>query len=425
MQFKQSRLFIVPLLVVAMVAFSTSGIQAQSLEERVEKLENQVEGDELPFDKYVSEFGGRIMADWTFNTSQSDNYATQFGDDAEDGFEFRRLRLYAEGSVAKDISYKTQIDFAGNAVSIKSAYLNFADVGFLPYVKIGNFKEPFSINEQTSSKYITFQSRSALTDALSQARQPGIQTGYHTPNEKVNFTIGAFNPQNTTQQDATNGSWDLSSRLTSPVLYADEGRKLVHLGLSYSLRGEGAGNVTTAIEPEVHKGDPEMLGVNIGGVDNSTVTGLELATVFGPTSFQAEWANQSIGRTSGSDVDLSSQYAMVSFLLTGEHRPYDPAAGDFGRIDVENPYRDGGVGAFELAARYSSTDFTEAKGISTFGSGGAATPNEMASEMDVITLGTNWYPSAHSKVMLNYVTADQTDADVDADWVTTRFQVDF
>jgi len=45
--------------------------------------------------------------------------------------------------------------------------------------------------------------------------------------------------------------------------------------------------------------------------------------------------------------------------------------------------------------------------------------------MDVLTLGTNWYPSAHSKLMLNYVDATQDDANVDGQWVTTRFQVDF
>jgi phosphate-selective porin OprO/OprP len=399
----------------------TPTVEAQSLEERVQELEERMQDDELPADKYVDEFGGRIMADWTFNTSQSDNYFSQLGADAEDGFEFRRLRLFAEGEVAEDISYKTQLDFAGNEVAIKSVYLNFDDVGPLPYVKVGNFKEPFSLEEQTSSKYITFMSRTALTDALSQARQPGIQTGYHTADEKLNFTVGAFNPQNG-QQSSTNGSWDLSGRLTSPVLYQNGGEQLVHLGLSYSLRGEdGAG--TTAIEPEVHKGDPEMLGVTLGNVDNSAVSGLELATVFGPTSFQAEWSNQAISRTSGSDVDLSSYYAMVSYILTGESRPYDPAAGDFGRIDVENPYRDGGMGAFELAARFSSTDFTDAQGQQ----GGApyAGNSNLAGEMDVLTLGTNWYPSAHTKLMLNYVDATQNDADVDGQWVTTRFQVDF
>ena len=398
-------------------------LNAQSLEERVRQLETKMEDDELPADKYVSEFGGRIMADWTFNTSQSDNYNDQLGADAEDGFEFRRLRLYAEGEVAEDISYKTQLDFAGNDVSIKSVYLNFDDVGPLPYVKVGNFKEPFSIEEQTSSKYITFMSRTALTDALSQARQPGIQTGYHSADEKLNFTVGAFNPQNDTQA-STNGGWDLSGRLTSPVLYQNGGEQLVHLGAAYSLRGEADESVDIDLEPEVHKGDPEMLEVSIPNVENSTVTGLELATVFGPTSFQAEWANQSVDQKSGSSVDLDSYYAMASYILTGERRPYDPAAGDFGRIDVQNPYRDGGMGALEVAARFSSTDFTDAKGVSTFTSNPAGA-DEMAGQMDVLTLGTNWYPSAHSKLMLNYVDATQDDANVDGQWVTTRFQVDF
>lgn len=397
-------------------------LQAQSLEERVQQIEEKMQDDDMPADPYVDEFGGRIMADWTFNTSQSDNYNSQLGSDAEDGFEFRRVRFYAEGKVAENISYKSQIDFAGNAVDLKSVYINFEDLGILPHLKVGQFKEPFSLEEQTSSKYITFMSRTALTDGLSQARNPGFLTSDQLANGKLNYAVGVFTPDDQ-QQPATNGSYNLSGRLTSPIVANDDFSRLVHLGISGSLRGQGSGEYTSDLEPEVHKGDPEFLEVGIDQVTNSTALGVELATVNGPLSFQAEYAQEAINRTDGNEEPtLSSQYAMVSYLLTGEQRPYDPAAGDFGRISPNDP---NGTGAWEVAARWSSTDYTEAKDITTITPSGSATANELAGQMDVLTLGMNWYPTSHSKWMVNYVDATQDDLDVDGQWVTTRFQVDF
>lgn len=454
MSFRRLNFFVIPLLVAALVAFSVSGLQAQSLEERVERLEQQMQDDDLPGDAYVSEFGGRIMADWTFNVDGSSNLygnsgagATDadngLGSDAEDGFEFRRLRLYAEGAVARDIDYKVQLDFAGTLgggqVDLKDAYISLDKTLIGIPLKIGHFKEPFSLNELTSSKYITFMSRSALSDGFTPEYNPGVQTDVHFADNRVNFTVGAFTPDDQ-QQPATGGSYNLTGRLTSPVLYQNGGDQLVHLGAAYSLRGEGDQAYTSDLEPEVHKGDPEFLEVDIQNVTNSTATGLEFASVFGPLSAQAEWAQNSIERQSGRSIDLTSQYAFVSYILTGEKRPYDPAAGDFGRIDVASSTDDGGMGAWEIAARYSSTDYTDAQGITASGSGSPvenrdinqdgtagnqADADDLAGEMSNITLGLNWYPTSHSRWMLNYVDAEQETLNGDAQWVTTRFQVDF
>jgi phosphate-selective porin OprO/OprP len=410
---------------------------AQDLEDRVEALEQRLKNDQLPADPYISEFGGRLMADWTFNVNSSDNFTSQLGAEPEDGFEFRRARLYVEGAVARNIDYKLQLDFSGPSTSFNDAYIHVHDLGVLPPLKIGQFKEPFSLEELTSSKYITLMSRSMLTDAFSQSYTPGIQTDFHTTDKMLNFTVGAFNPQNG-QQAATNGSWDLSGRLTSPLMYQNQGRQVIHLGISGSLRGQGSDTVYESdLEPEVHKGDPEFLEVAVPNVDHSAVYGLEAATVLGSLSIQGEYAQNKLSRSMGAEPTLTSQYLMASYVLTGEHRPYDPEAGDFGRIKPDNPYHGStspkteGFGAWEIAARWSTTDFTEAKGsgitspayLSAAGSQSDA--DNLASEATVITFGANWYPTTHTKWMLNLVDAEQKALDVDSQWVTTRFQVDF
>jgi len=85
--------------------------------------------------------------------------------------------------------------------------------------------------------------------------------------------------------------------------------------------------------------------------------------------------------TGAADVDFSGGYAMASYFLTGESRPYDTAKGDFGRVK--------GDGAIEVAARYEMIDMEDA-GFGT-----------AASETTALTMGGNYYFNPYVRAMLN------------------------
>ena len=54
---------------------------------------------------------------------------------------------------------------------------------------------------------------------------------------------------------------------------------------------------------------------------------------------------------------MNGFYVQGSYLLTGEHRPYNRALGIFSGIRPKRNFlEDGGWGAWELAARYSYLD---------------------------------------------------------------------
>ncbi|MFQ5644115.1 MAG: OprO/OprP family phosphate-selective porin, partial [Thiogranum sp.] len=115
------------------------------------------------------QLGGRAMIDAAFY----DKDKTRLGN----GAELRRARLFAKGTVYHDWFYKAQVDFAGNSTSLKDFYLGYSgfDSG---KVKIGHFKEPFSLEELTSSKYITFMER-GLPNAFSPGRNTGLSASTH------------------------------------------------------------------------------------------------------------------------------------------------------------------------------------------------------------------------------------------------------
>ncbi len=113
--------------------------------------------------QFSFELGGRIMADaaW-YNQDQ-----VSLGD----GTELRRARIEAQGVMFGDWGYELGVEFADGA-EIKDAYVEY--LGWPEKrLKAGQFKEPFSLEELTSSKYITFMER-ALPNAMAPGRYIGL-----------------------------------------------------------------------------------------------------------------------------------------------------------------------------------------------------------------------------------------------------------
>jgi phosphate-selective porin OprO/OprP len=142
--------------------------------------------------------------------------------------------------------------------------------------------------------------------------------------------------------------------------------------------------------------------------------------VWGPLSLQGECFYSAVDSNTAGDPNFSGYYALISYFLTGEYRPYNAKMGSFGRLKPKNDYdlSNGSYGAWELAARYSSIDLNDA-GI-------------QGGEVADFTLGINWYLNPNSRVTLNWVHAEIEDrtqgvtiGDGSADIVQSRFQVDF
>ena len=114
-------------------------------------------------------------------------------------------------------------------------------------------------------------------------------------------------------------------------------------------------------------------------------TGLEGIWIRGPFSVQGEALQTTVTREGKPDYTGHGQYAMASWVLTGESRPY--SAGAVANIKPAHNY-----GAVELVARYSRLDLDDAD---VFGG-----------RQHDWTLGANWYLTSHFKFQANYVKAD-------------------
>jgi hypothetical protein len=104
------------------------------------------------------QIGGRVFNDWGW-FDQDDDIETFIGDQV-DGTEFRRARIFMKGDIYKNVGYKVEYDFAGGGrPSFKDVYLKLKEIPYAGNFRVGHFKEPFGLEELTSSRFITFMER--------------------------------------------------------------------------------------------------------------------------------------------------------------------------------------------------------------------------------------------------------------------------
>jgi phosphate-selective porin OprO/OprP len=392
------------------------------LESRTAKLEEKQEDESSPTDfrvfwkeglnfnsqdgSFKLKIGGRLQNDW-FWSSEDDSIKSNIGEQ-EDGVEFRRARLYFSGLIYDNVKYKLQLDFEGGDADFKDAYLALTDFP-LGTLQIGHFKEPFSLDELTSSKYITFMER-ALPNAFSPSRNTGVMIHNVSSDERITAGIGLFRDTDGYGEDSgDDGGYNVTGRITALPIYNDKGASLLHVGAAYSHRNPDDSYSFDA-SPEAHLADDFVDTGSIAG-DRVDLLGFEAAWVNGPFSLQSEYITADATRFTGSDVRFDGYYVQASYFLTGEHRSYKKSEAAFSRIKPKKNYKSGGgCGAWEVKARYSELDLNDG--------------NITGGELDNVTAGLNWYLNPNTKIMWDYVHADRERIG-QADMFMVRFQFDF
>lgn len=335
------------------------------------------------------EMGGRAHLDYAFY----DDDVRELGD----GGEVRRARLFASGDLAPDWSYKAQFDFAGGDIATKDLYVAYSG---LPAgdLTIGQFKQPLSLENLTSSKYTTFIER-ALPVGLASDRRLGV--GLEVGGDQYIFAASAYGQE--VDEEGLDEGLGAGARFAYTPVNSDD--NLVHLGLAgaWEEAQDATDTLRLRARPESHVTDVRLVDTGtFTGVEDLTRAGLEAAWVHGPFSLQGEYLGVDVNRRNDPDFSGEGWYVFGSWFLTGESRPYK--GGAFGRVKPR-----GERGAWEVALRYSTLNLDDA-GVS----GG---------DEENLTLGVNYYVTSHLRFQGNYTQVDSTRHSVSDDPNILHFRV--
>lgn len=325
--------------------------------------------------KWKWRLGGRLQLDGAYYNNDNS--------DLTSGAEVRRARLYVTGTLWRLWDFKFQYDFTDSgAAGIRDAYVQYT--GFdRTWLRVGNFKQPFSLEEMTSSRFITFQERS-LANALEAGRFLGI--GARTYGKKWTAEAGFFG--NDVEGDDP-GSYAVVARGTFAPIH--EKTRVAHLGASLEYRDTGDDKTLRYRQrPESHVTDVRLIDTGTFDADAFTNIAIEAAGVYGPFYVQGEYINSWVNRQlpTSPNVDFGGWFVQGSWFLTGESKNYQFKKAVFGNIKPRRHVGQG-WGAWEVAFRYSTLDLTD-KDID-----GGTEEN--------ITLGLNWYLNPNMRLTANLI----------------------
>ena len=351
--------------------------------------------------KFKFKVRGRIMAD--YNGIDQDKRIT--GADDISAVELRRARLGVEGVVFYDWKYKFEVDFAGDSTAVKDAYVAYAN--WAPFkkseIRAGNQYVYNSLEEITSSRFITFMERAAFEEAFFLDRQIGAAV--LLGDKHWSFQSGYYGAESGDQGTFADDTTAFSVRGTvAPINVEANGvHTVLHLGASYrhreagTLREDGTEELFRyRARPDLHLADRFVATPRISGDDDMFV--LEGAFVWNSFSVQGEYAQLETNLP----VDLGHQsptyngwYVDASWYLTGETRTYEADSGEFGRTKVKHPVYggSGGWGAWQIAARYDVIDLGDKSDV---------VPGcSECGEQKTWLVGLNWLLTDYTAIKLN------------------------
>lgn len=359
----------------------------------------------------------------------------------EDGTYFRRIRIVMEGAFWETCEYRWNFapeNIQYSTIGLDEMWVGINKLPLIGTVRFGHVKTPMGLEGDMvgSSRSMTFMERSSYSEAieLNQNFGTGVWLGDTYLDDRGTWSFATFRPDN-----GNSGAFfgdnrlGVQGRITTLPFFEDEGRHLVHLGLSGGWRNGvnslpgGSNYAQLRARPELRDDDPagvqaipnansyRMIDTGRLICDDEYLLGLEALYIRGPLSFQAEYGWNFLN---GAQVTIpvvkpisnyvfDGGYLQVAYTLTGESRAYDKKAGTFSRyyfgtqgpkenaflVRDDNGHIFGGWGAWEVACRYSYVNLNSQTGPA-FVNGGM---------MQGVSLGLNWYLNTNLTVNTEWV----------------------
>jgi phosphate-selective porin OprO/OprP len=348
------------------------------------------------------------------------------------GMTLRRFQVAVGGDLAPHLSYNLGFIFAGKGETVDHRPTLYLDYDGAPVaLRVGIFAASTGMEDAVGSGNSLFLERaSGATVGRSIAGSPTRATAmlYRQGSNylaSVSFTGGRI---------GGGGSFDEQQSMVGRFswLAINEGGLRwsldAHVGHVFDYKettlGSGIGEIRLGDGPE--NGLEPGRTIDTGRLDARAATnwGFETGATYGAAYLQGGFFQYHVDRALLPDPDFDGWYVQASWSLTGDARRYNAATATFRTPVPARTVDDGGPGAIELMARYSTLDlnFNPLLGKALGGVTGGA--------QGVFAAGVNWFPNNTWRLSLIYqnIAVDHPEAPANhltADALTLRTQIVF
>ncbi|MEO6582515.1 MAG: porin [Sphingomicrobium sp.] len=493
--------------IAAAAPVDDAAARIELLQAQVEALQEALEGVKTQMAKTTPTWKGAPLYEdkdegWSFKPRGRIQYDAGYVSNPDDqpngglltrnlGFNtrVRRIRLGAEGTIPGGFGYKFEMDYANSIVGFGDAIITYAPKGKIWSWAIGNQETNNSLEQITSSRFVSFMERSAFNDAFINTRRIGVNFGLVNKAGDMRFNAGLF-AGHSIDSSFDNEGWIAAARAVyAPIL----GGNQMHFGANFQHRNFQANNGSTVsgainapstnrfaryrARPFTQTTDVRFVDTGSFAAKSDDIFGLEFIGIFkslhvtaegqylksnaygsGDTFNVADTRNLFAGSTAGTTTVSAlvpsgnphfwGAYAEAGYFITGETRGYKNGTWD--RTKVLKPFSKGGWGAFQVNGRVDYLNLDASKLRNGFNNNfqtgiAAASVNNTRGGKQLGLLGSViWIPEDCLRMYLQYSHAFVTggpladevegiassapgieDEKYGVDFIGTRLQVDF
>ena len=328
--------------------------------------------------------------------------APEYADPIGNGAQIRRARFAVKGQIDEKWYGEFDMDLANGLAELKDAIVRYTGVPNLD-LQVGNFKENFSIQRNTTSRYLQFMERPMVCSALTPSRHIGINAKY--AKNWLWFSTGLFSQVIAGQEEWTNvadnnkdfgrnSGYAWTTKLVIRPLYKLDNASL-HIGAAYSYRttttdmatGEWGTYRASARNSTSINRKKYLDTNNLPGFDHNNLWTVELAGHWGGLRYEAAYIGDNVHfKPDAADPEtknFNGWYAQAGYLLFGGKQRYDSNGGKYTKVERAHDWGD-----VELCARYETCNLN-------FG-------NVFGGASEAYTLGLNYWVNENVKMQLNY-----------------------
>lgn len=337
-------------------------------------------------------FGGGFL--YEFAGYKQDRIAKQqmdsIGSALEPAFAIRDFRITASGQLKtrRIISWKAgfMYDDANRQWLVRETGVMIDVPEIWGKFFIGRTKEGFSMNKVMVGYAGWTMERQMAIDVIP-ILADGIKWLGYLPKPRVFWNAGAYANWLSKGQSFSTFKWQAAVRAGILPLYRPEKNEVLHLGINYRYGVPVNEEIRVRSRPEA---DPafHFIDTNKFPSDYSNHIGGEAYYCRGPLMFGSEVYWHGFHSTQVNNPTYFGGEVVVSYMLTGESRPYHPSTAILGFVPVKKSVFKGGPGAWEVLFRASTLDLNG--GLIEGGKFWRITPM------------VNWYLSKDIRVALVY-----------------------
>lgn len=305
------------------------------------------------------------------------------GEGAVSDIFIRQARFSLKSKYHNNVRVKLSFDVENEGVELKDAFVQYKLAKRLN-IQVGKFKEPFGLENKTSSSVLPTLERSMPSQTFSPSRSLGFAVGFAS--RYSTLSTGLFENEDI-KNAASTYAW--TSRATTAFEMPGHVSALLHIGASSSLRDynehsddfdiEGAGELDIS---------DDLVQIKDIQADNSLQFSSEAAYRYKSSLLQLELFSQSIDPwlEEGSQDDMSisafGYYVQFSHYFGQKMRTYNK--GTFGGVPLTNKKP-----VIEFVTRFSQLSLEDI--------------DEQEQSVNNVVVGLNYYANNATRLMLQGV----------------------